>query len=127
MAGITFKDGLIYADATLSHRNKQIVIKHALLDTGSASTVISDKIAEKLGLKPEPTDNINLVQGIGGYETVIEKTIDSVSLDTSILSDFNIQVSAMDYGIELDAIIGLDMLVKCKVLLDLDKLTLEAV
>lgn len=126
MAKITFKDGLIYADATLTHGDIQVLINNALIDTGSASTVISNEMAEKLGLKPEPADIINLVQGVGGYETVIEKKIDFVSLDTSIVSDFNIQVSVMDYGIELDAIIGLDMLTKCKVLLDLDNLTLRS-
>jgi predicted aspartyl protease len=125
MANITFKDGLIYADATLTHGNKKVTIKSALVDTGSAATVISNEIANELGLKPELTDIINSVQGIGGYETVIEKIIDSVSLDTTAVTSFNIQVGAMDYGIELEAIIGLDMLTSCKAVLDLNNFTLK--
>jgi predicted aspartyl protease len=125
MAKITLKDGLIYADATLSHGNKKVIIKNALVDTGSASTVISNEIANKLGLKPEPTDLINSVQGVGGSETVIEKKIDSACLDTASISDFRIQVGAMDYGIELEAIIGLDMLTGCRVVLDLNNFILK--
>ena len=125
MAKIIFKDGLIYADATLSHGNKKVTIKNALVDTGSAATVISNEIANKLGLKPEPTDIINSVQGVGGSETVIEKKIDSVCLDTAAVTGFHIQVGAMDYGIELEAIIGLDMLTGCKAVLDLNSFTLR--
>jgi predicted aspartyl protease len=125
MAKIVLKDGLIYADATLTHGGKTVIIKNALIDTGSAATVISSEIANKLGLKPEPTDIINSVQGVGGTETVIEKRIDSVSLDISAVSDFRIQVGAMDYGIELEAIIGLDMLTRCRAVLDLNSFTLR--
>lgn len=127
MAKIIFKDKLIYVDITLSHGNKKVTIKNALVGTGSAATVISNDIANKLGLKPEPSDIINSVQGVGGSETVIEKVIDSVSLDAGIVKEFHIQVGAMDYGIDLDAIIGLDMLTACKAVLDLNSFTLVTV
>jgi hypothetical protein len=75
-------------------------------------------------LKPEPNDLINSVQGIGGSESVYEKKIDSIKLDSLSAIDFHIQVGAMDYGIELEAIIGLDLLTKCRVVLDLNEFTL---
>ena len=127
MANILLKDGLIYADATLTHGSKNVLIKNALVDTGSSTTVISSEIAHKLGLKPQPNDLINSVQGVGGCETVIEKVIDSIILDALSVADFHIQVGAMDYGIELEVIIGLDLLTKCSAVLDLNKFILTTV
>jgi len=127
MANIVFKDGLIYADATLTHGSNKVITKNALIDTGSSSTVISSEIAHKLGLKPEANDLINSVQGVGGSELVYEKIINYIKLDVSATSDFHIQVGAMDYGIELDAIIGLDLLKKCSAVLDLNNFILITV
>lgn len=127
MSQISFYDGLIYATVTLSHKSRTVIIKNALVDTGSSSSVISSEIANKLGLKPEPTDIINSVQGVGGSETVIEKVIDSIDLDASTVNNFHIQVGAMDYGISLEAIIGLDLLTAFRSVLDLEKFTLTAI
>lgn len=126
MVNVNLKDGLIYVDAILVHGNSSITIKNALVDTGSASTVISRDIAHSLGMKPEPTDIINSVQGVGGSESVIEKKIDAISLDDISATNFDIQVGAMNYGIELDAIIGLDLLTACKVVMNLENYTLIA-
>ena len=58
------------------------------------------------------------------FTTVIEKVIDTIILDTSTIEKFHIQVGAMDYGIELEAIIGLDLLTKSKAVLDLNNFLL---
>lgn len=119
MANIVLREGLIYTEATLTHKNNIVVLKNALVDTGSASTVISKDIADVLGLKPESTDMINSVQGVGGAESVIEKKIDIIKIDSTEMFGFHIQVGAMDYGIELEAIIGLDLLTACHAVMDL--------
>ncbi|WP_207642403.1 retropepsin-like aspartic protease [Pseudobacteroides cellulosolvens] len=126
MINISSKDGLIYVDATLMHGDRSITIKNALVDTGSSATVISRDIAHSLGMRPEPTDIINSVQGIGGSESVVEKKIDAISLDDVAATNFDIQVGAMNYGIDLDAIIGLDLLTACKVVMNLEAYTLTA-
>jgi predicted aspartyl protease len=127
MVKINSKDGLIYVDATLVHGNSSITLKNALVDTGSSATVISRDIAYSLGMKPEPTDIINSVQGIGGSESVIEKKIDAIRLDDVAAANFGIQIGAMNYGIELEAIIGLDLLTACKVVMNLENYTLTAI
>ena len=127
MSKIFLNDGLIYTTVTLSHKNRTIILKNALLDTGSSSTVISSEIANKLGLRPEPTDIINSVQGVGGSETVIEKVIDSIVIDMSTVKKFHIQIGAMDYGIILEAIIGLDLLTAFRSVIDLEKYRLTAI
>lgn len=127
MISINLRDGLIYVDANLQHGNNSIKIKNALVDTGSTATVISSDIAHSLGMKPESTDIINSVQGIGGSETVVEKRIDVISIDNVEARNFNIQVGAMNYGIELEAIIGLDLLTECKVIMNLCEYSLTAI
>ncbi|TYQ18279.1 UNVERIFIED_CONTAM: hypothetical protein Cloal_0703 [Acetivibrio alkalicellulosi] len=112
MINISLKDGLIYVDATLIHGISSITIKNALVDTGSSATVISRDIAHSLG--------------IGGSESVVEKKIDAISLDNIAATNFDIQVGTMNYGIELDAIIGLDLLTACKVVMNLEAYTLTA-
>jgi predicted aspartyl protease len=92
MANILFKNGLIFANATLTHGTINVLLINALIDTGSSSTVISSEIAHKLGLKPEANDLINSVQSVGGLESVYEKKIDSIKLDVSEASSFHIQV-----------------------------------
>ena len=126
MISLNLKNGLIYIDATLAHGNSSVTIKNTLVDTGSSSTVISRDIAHTLGLKPEPTDIINSVQGIGGSETVIEKKIDAIEIDNVAAANFNIQIGAMNYGIEIDAIIGLDLLTACRTVMDLNDYLLTA-
>ena len=78
MIKINSKDGLIYVDASLVHGKRSITLKNALIDTGSCTSVISRDIAHSLGMKPEPTDLINSVQGVGGSEFIIEKKIDAI-------------------------------------------------
>lgn len=126
MTSLNLKDDLIYVDATLVYGNSRIAIKNALVDTGSSSTVVSRDIAYSLGMKPEPTDIINSVQGVGGTETVIEKKIDEIILDNVAAKNFGIQVGAMNYGIELDAIIGLDLLIACRAVINLEDRILTA-
>ncbi len=36
MISLNLRDGLIYVDATLAHRNSSVTIKNALVDTGLA-------------------------------------------------------------------------------------------
>lgn len=83
-------------------------------------------LLKKLYKIPEPTDIINSVQGIGGSETVIEKKIDAIEIDNVLASDFCIQIGTMNYGIEIDAIIGLDLLTACETIMDLNDYILTA-
>ena len=48
MAEITLKDGLIYAAVSISHGKNEVRIKNALIDTGSAATVISSIVTSVL-------------------------------------------------------------------------------
>jgi hypothetical protein len=46
-------------------------VSNVLIDTGSATTLLSAEVALVLGLDPELTDTIQTMRGIGGKEALI--------------------------------------------------------
>jgi len=118
------KYGLPFVEAMLIHNGKKVYLSNVLVDTGSASTIISANDAIKLGLKPEPDDKIRSIRGIGGTEFVYEKYIDGIRLGSIVISNFKVQVGAMDYGFGISAIIGMDFLISSKVVIDMRKMIL---
>jgi len=87
-------------------------------------TIISTDTAFKIGLNPESDDVIHTVCGVGGIEFVYEKKINNIKIDNATVTDMKIQVGAMDYGFEINAIIGMDFLTQTRAVIDLGKITL---
>jgi hypothetical protein len=55
----------------------------------------------------------------------LSKRIDQLSVDTLGVADFEIEVGAMDYGFEIDGILGMDFLTKVGAKIDLANLVIE--
>lgn len=125
MTRIRMYGGLPMVSLHLRHQGKTLVLEHALVDTGSAGTLLLIDHALTIGLGYLPQDILYRVPGIGGYETVFEKTIDSLAIDNLLAVDFLIQIGAMDYDFALDAIIGMDFLTRIGACIDLAKLSIE--
>jgi len=139
---IRIQEGLLYVTVILTYRNRQIALEHVLLDTGSVSTIFSvDKVLEigllkflfvsfdqtflfkrKVWLRLEPEDVVRRIRGIGGTEFVFTKQVDRLSLGELQVNDFEIEVGAMEYGLELDGIVGLDFLLEVGANIDLARL-----
>jgi len=116
--------GLPFTEVMLTHKGKTLSFNNFLIDTGSASTIIAAEIAVELGLGPEPLDAIRKIRGVGGTEYVYEKRIDVIQLDTKKLDQFKIQIGDMDYGFDIAGILGMDYLIKSKVVIDLENMVL---
>lgn len=105
MINLRYEYGLIFCSLDLTINNDKLHLDNVLVDTGSATTLInSDYIAV------DGTEIIDNAYGVGGYETILDKHIDLFKINESIINDFNISLGEMDYGIELDCILGLDAL-----------------
>jgi len=117
---IRLQHGLLFASASLDYSGKQLICKNVLVDTGSAGTVFSIDRLLDIGVKPEPDDVIRELRGVGGTEFVFVKKIDNLTVGDFRISDFEIEIGAMDYGMEIDGIIGLDFLLKVKAKIDLE-------
>lgn len=86
--------------------NEQVLnLKNVLVDTGSATTLINSDY-----IKTDGTEIIDTIYGVGGYETILNKHIDIFKVNGFIIENFKIDLGDMDFGIQLDAILGLDTL-----------------
>lgn len=112
----------MFGSASLFYSGKQLICENVLIDTGSARTVFSIGRVLEIGIQPEPNDAVRELIGIGGTEFVFIKQLDILSLGGFQMADFQVEIGAMDYGFEMDGIIGLDFLLRAKMKIDLDRL-----
>jgi predicted aspartyl protease len=125
LVNIQTRFGLPFAEIVLVHQNQSIASNRFLVDTGSAATLISADLAVQIGLGPSPNDVIREIVGVGGSEYVYEKKIEAIQFGTKRISNFRIQIGAMDYGFDMDGIIGYDLLTHVRSLIDLNNMTIE--
>ncbi|KJS14884.1 MAG: hypothetical protein VR69_15490 [Peptococcaceae bacterium BRH_c4b] len=121
---LKLKYGLPFVDVVITHKGKSLSFDNFLIDTGSASTIIAAEVAVELGLGPEPLDVIRKIRGVGGTEYVYEKYVDRLQLGAKKLTQFKIQIGDMDYGFDIAGILGMDYLIKSKVVIDLENMIL---
>lgn len=119
------EDGLLLTDIVLTFKGQSLFLKRVLVDTGSGSTIVSTDLAETIGIVAEENDMIYRISGVGGSEFVYSKRIDSIRIGEKEVLDFPIEFGAMNYGFELNGIIGLDLLQQIKAIINIDHLTLE--
>lgn len=122
---IRLQDGLPVASVVLTHGNEQLALENVVIDTGSAGTVFPIDTVEAIGLGMEPDDMIIPVRGVGGSEFVFVKQVDRLALENLVVQNFAIDVGAMDYGFEIDGILGIDFLIQARAVIDLAKLEIS--
>ncbi|HHW38017.1 MAG TPA: hypothetical protein GXX18_12360 [Bacillales bacterium] len=126
MKKLIIQDGLLLADMELTFNGQLLHLQRVLVDTGSGSTVVSTDLAESIGIVAEENDMIYRISGVGGSEFVYSKKVDLVKLGDMKTEDFFLEIGAMNYGFDLDGIIGLDLLQQLKAVINIDELTLQS-
>jgi predicted aspartyl protease len=122
---IRLQDGLPYVTVTLDHRGQQLLLDNVLLDTGSAGTIFSaDKVAA-LGVQYEPEDMVHRIRGVGGTEFVFTKRVDRIRLGDLVVKSFEVEIGAMDYGYDIEGIVGVDFLIQVGAVIDLANLEIR--
>lgn len=112
MSGLPFVSVIVHANG------QTLRLERVLLDTGSAGTVLKADHLITVGVIPLPTDRLRFVQGVGDDEVVIEKSIDGLQIGEFTAAPFTIQMGAVEYGIPMDGIVGLDFLIRANAILD---------
>lgn len=125
MKNMIIEDGLLLTDMELVYQGKYLLLKRVLVDTGSGGTILSSDLVEKIGLVGEAGDTIYRISGVGGSEFVFLKVIDSLKIGELCVKDFIIEIGAMNYGFDLDGIVGIDFLKEVGAQIDLDRLILS--
>ncbi|MBW9155516.1 retropepsin-like aspartic protease [Clostridium tagluense] len=125
MVKLQFKYGLPFCSIKLIYKDNEIILDDVLIDTGSGGTVFKMDKVEEIGITIEDDDTIETISGIGGSEFVYKKYIDLISIGNLNLYNFKIEIGAMDYGFEINGIIGMDFLKSVGAIIDLDKMILD--
>lgn len=118
--------GLLFVPITLTHAGTRLTLNDVLVDTGSAGTLFAADVVATIGLTMEPTDPILRITGVGGSEFVFAKQVGEVAVGSLVARDVTVEIGALDYGIALDGILGLDTLRALGAVLDLATLELRS-
>ena len=108
---LELKDGLLFTTVTLTYQGARLDIPHVLIDTGSATTVLSADTVAGIQLVPSAHDVLRTIRGVGGSEVVFVRVVDLLTVGESSLPQFEIEVGGMEYGFEINGILGMDFLV----------------
>ena len=119
---IEIRNGLPHVTVALFHDGQQLDLPDVLLDTGSAGSVFSADKLSLIGLAYEPADTVHRIRGVGGSEFVFTKQVDRIAMDGLHMDAFNIEVGALDYGMNISGILGTDFLVAVGAVIDLARL-----
>ncbi|WP_238650557.1 retropepsin-like aspartic protease [Paenibacillus piscarius] len=117
--------GLPFVSMTVVFRGRELKLEKVLLDTGSASTLLNADIVQEIGMVPEEDDNVDIIRGVGGVEYVYTKYLDSIIVDEAILNNFQVEIGSMDYGMEIDGILGFNFLKQTGAVIDTGELQLK--
>lgn len=118
--------GLPFTEIDITFHGKSMTLENVLLDTGSGGTILKMDKVKDIGLKIESDDYIETISGIGGSELVYLKKIDRIELGELSMNDFEVEVGIMEYGFDINGIIGMDFLRKTHSIIDLDKLFIRS-
>jgi hypothetical protein len=71
-------------------------------------------------------DVVYSIRGVGGSEFVFTKTVDKLKVDKLQINALEVEIGAMDYGFEIDGIIGMDFLTQAGAVVDLSKMEIRS-
>jgi len=117
--------GLLYVSADLGVGGRSCRFDRVLLDTGSAGSVFAADPLLEIDVTPRADDVLRRIRGVGGSEFVYTRTIDRLAVGELEVTDFFIEVGAMDYGFPLDGLLGVDFLRAVGAVIDLERLELR--
>lgn len=124
MINFELRKKLPFISITAIHSGIEFKVDNVLVDTGSAATLFASDYVRKFGIDSEPEDRIRKIVGVGGNEYVIEKRIDVLIIDGVSIEDSIIQIGDMDYGFGINGIIGGDLLIRTKMIIDYERCTI---
>lgn len=122
---LVLKDNLPFTTVTVAYQGQAIDVKDVLVDTGSASTILAADSVAAIQIQPLPDDVLFMIRGVGGSEAVFSRVVDYLQVGERQLPSFGIEIGGMDYGFEINGILGMDFLVATGAIIDLHQQTLE--
>ncbi|GAS84208.1 retropepsin-like aspartic protease [Paenibacillus amylolyticus] len=117
--------GLPFISIKLEFRGELLQLEKVLLDTGSASTLLNADAVREVGMVPEEDDIVDIIRGVGGIEYVYTKSLDSITVDGTTINNFQVEIGNMDYGLEIDGILGFNFMKQTGVVINTNLMELS--
>ena len=122
---LQLRDGLPFTRVVISYLGKEIEIDNVLVDTGSASTLFAADQVAQISITPEPNDTLYAIRGVGGSETVFSRVVEEIRIAQHGVKQFEIEIGGMDYGFEINGIVGMDFLTGVGAIINLKDLRID--
>lgn len=119
---VELADGLLQTSITINYKGQTLTLDKLVIDTGASHTLLSADAVADLGVYFETGDEIISAFGIGGEENCFRKSFDSVNLGDLQVNNFKLDIGTLHEKLEINGLLGLDMLMAANVVLDLSKL-----
>jgi predicted aspartyl protease len=119
---ISYDEQLITTSLTVTFRGRSIKVSNIIIDTGSSHTVLSPDVLDSIGIAYENGDTVFEAYGIGDSVHFYSKKMDNIEVGNLKLKDFEIDVSVLPK--DHSGLLGLDILLSNKFIVDLNKLEL---
>lgn len=121
---LTLRDDLILVSVTVVYQGREVEVPDMVLDTGSASTMLSTDVVAQIGIVPELHDVLHVVRGLGGTEVVFSRRVDRLQVGPRAVEQFEIEVGGIDDAFDINGILGLDFLLCTGAIINLGTLQL---
>ncbi len=122
---LRIKDNLPFISIIVIHQSKKIKVPNVLIDTGSGGTILSADTLSQIDIVPQPDDALHTIFGVGGSEVVFTRKVDELQVGMYSTKLFEIEIGGMDYGFDIQGILGMDFLVSAGAKIDLEKMEIE--
>lgn len=124
---IRIERGLPIVSLTLKHRNKTILLSNILFDTGCAATVFDTELLSEVDIHIDFIHGkAKRMYGVGGTsEICYEQIVHHLKIDNHDLSSFPIQLGTIRETYGFDGILGIDFMLKSKLVADFETLHIE--
>jgi predicted aspartyl protease len=122
---LLLKYDLPFVVVAVEYKGRTVDIPDVLVDTGSASTILAADSLIGIGIEPAADDVLHTIRGVGGVEVVYLRKVDSLKVGESRVVGFEIEVGGMDYGFEINGILGMDFLRSVGAIINLREMRLE--
>lgn len=122
---LTLEDNLPFITLTIVYQNRSLEIDHILVDTGSASTILASDKVLPIKIVPAIDDIVYTIRGVGGTEPVFLRQVEFLRVGSFTLANFDVEFGKMDYGFEINGILGMDFLTQAGAMINLQDMVLE--
>lgn len=120
---LTLENGLLLSTIEISYKGKSKILNRVVIDSGASHSLIEVDAVWELGVHYENGDPLVSHTGIGGVQYSFMKTLDYIKMGNKTFPMVAIDFGTI-HGLNIQGLIGLDILRNGEFLLDLKNLKL---